>query len=62
MGFGGSRSVGVLCRHFGELSPGLISLSYQSLRHFKITINQLPRDLLVMALVGGALRENLSSF
>ena len=58
MGFGGSRSRGVLCRHFGDFSPRLISLSYQSLRHFKRTISRLPGDLLVLALVGGPKRES----
>lgn len=53
MGFGGSRSVGVLHRHFGALLPRLMSRIYQSLRHLKITISQLPGDLLVMALVVG---------
>lgn len=58
MGFGGSISIGVLCRHFGEFPPRLMSLSYQSLRHFKKTICGLPGDLLVMPPVGGPKRES----
>lgn len=45
MCFGGGRSVQVLCRHFGEFPPRLMSLSYRSLRHLKMTVSQLPGDL-----------------